>query len=146
MSIRVSPKGAVLALALATAAPPVAAGDFAEFCSSADGAYGLEFQGQGAALLLARVPGDPNAAPRQIPARIVSETILLNREGYCVDDRAPQTRYGLSTLISAVTVAYETGGATRRVSLICETHSAGVPAAATCSGDTITSQSGLHAP
>lgn len=116
------------------AASPALAGDYAESCSSANGAFRLE----------AETLTSDYAGGTALPHRITHETVLREIEGYCLSSAQPEQKFGFAARVTAITVTTEIDGLPLRIDLICEVASSGLPAAYKCDEEVITRRSGAH--
>lgn len=125
--------GLVAACFLAAAAP-VRASDYFQACRSADGQLVMEGEALGQ-----MNPVSGEADGKSLAYRVLSRIVLARRDGYCLGTAGDGRRYGHRAETYLLHVAYQAeDGRRKRVFLICEEVSDGLPAAEGCAKDVVT--------
>ncbi len=119
---------------LAVMAGNGAASDYFQACRSADGQYVME-----AEALREMNPVSGESDGKSLTYKVLSRVALARREGYCVGMANTSQRYGhrAETYLLEVTFQSEEGQS-RRIYLLCEEASDGLPASENCAKEVTT--------
>lgn len=133
------PVAALLGLllpALATVLPtPVAAGDFAHSCRSADGFYEMD---DGVLVPSNQTGGQQGGG--EIKYRVLQTLILSQSKGHCLSNApaAKGQKFGFEARSYVMRVAFRHDGRNVKAYLLCELASSGLPAAFSCDREVVT--------